>query len=115
MLKDTKQSIQETCKIIEVTAGVPWEVSADTASSQQHQGSGCVFIGEEVDSSSALAGHISPIKSMQMLLVLLFSLFTLDFTYYPIYLVFGLEKMISCYSCISRTMDEHEDQETKTS
>ena len=41
-------------------------------------------------------------------------IFKRNFAFYAIYVVLGLKKTISCYSCISRTMDEHEDGRTIT-
>ena len=115
MLKDTEQRTEETGKIIQIAAGVMWEVLnwGPRESSEEHPGSGCILVSAEVKRSfSKPAGHRSPESQCKFDWLHLFHFFKLNFTLSPIYLVFGLEKIIPCYSCISGTAGEakHEDQ-----
>ena len=114
MLKDMEQKAEVTGKIIEIAAGDMWEVlNWRLRQSLEHAGSGSIVVSEEVKSLSQnqqVTYHQESQCKFDWLH--LFHFFKLNFTFSPIYLVFGLERMIPCYLCLSGTVGEakHEDQ-----
>lgn len=76
ILKDMEQRTRETCKITDMAAGVTWEVLNWELKKVHNSIKGVAlnFRGGK-HSFSALEGHISTIKSMQIWLVAPFLLF----------------------------------------